>query len=107
MTSHDASSSSNIPLPDALSHEIDELEDIQQRIQHQTATVHNERGEDAKEQPLDSSEVVELQAFVKHKEWIEDKIKVCRFAASLLGPLILLSSDSRAHAAVRRLRWCG
>ena len=34
------------------------------------------RKEEETEQSLESHEVIELQAFVRHKEWIDDKIKV-------------------------------
>jgi len=32
---------------------------------------------DGEEQPLESHEVIELQAFSERKAWIEEKIKVC------------------------------
>lgn len=61
------------------------------------------REEDREERPLDSSEVIELQAFVKHKEWIESKIKVCMQVLSF-GPL-LIPLGSRSSTTVGYLRW--
>ena len=45
----------------------------------------------ASDQPLESHEVVELQAFVRHREWIEEKIKA-RLASNhrVLSTLISL-----------------
>ena len=84
MESPTATQASSTTLPsDPLSHVSNDIYDAVQNVnEHESLNGGREREEDTEERPLDSSELIELQAFVKHKEWIESKIKVCTHASS-------------------------
>lgn len=63
---------------DALSDPVREFEQYlnsQQRTPDVPSDSENTR-EDEVEQALETHEVIEIQAFIKHKEWIEGKIQV-------------------------------
>lgn len=52
---------------------------------------------EADEQALESHEVVELQAFIERKEWIEEKIAVCSMPieGEIIAHILLCQSFSR------------
>lgn len=65
-----------------------------------------ETSEQSGEQPLESHEVMELQAFSERKEWIMDKIKVSTPPLSLALRLLNIPRKAlRGHASHRTLRW--
>jgi hypothetical protein len=64
-----------------------------------------ETSEQGGEQPLESHEVMELQAFSERKEWIMEKIKVgVPFSSLPFRLLNIIRKAPRGHASHRTLR---